>query len=238
MKPSVSIIVPAYNEAEGLRGTYETLMRVFSTLSITEYELLIMSCGSVDGTLLVGDELARENPRVRHIPNTVSPFLGHKYREGVRAARHNYVSMVPAHNLTTEESLIGIFEKLGKAEAVFTYTSNTETRPIHARFVSRGFVILWNTFFGFKMRYYNGISIIRRQLVLRVPMTAEKNEYMAEIMTYLLASGAPYIETIQELKPSSRTGRVWNLSSVWQAICTLATVFWAVRIKKVRVDIS
>ena len=65
MKPYVSVVVPAYNEAESLP---ELMERVKSALAGTGrgWELIVVDDGSTDGTRDVLRRLAAEVPELRH----------------------------------------------------------------------------------------------------------------------------------------------------------------------------
>ena len=85
-KARVSIVVPAYNEAESLPLLYAELTRVFDALA-DDFELLIVDDGSSDGTLAVARELAAQDTRVRYV--SFSRNFGHQ--AGVTAGL-NYAS--------------------------------------------------------------------------------------------------------------------------------------------------
>jgi glycosyltransferase involved in cell wall biosynthesis len=62
--PRLSVVVPAYNEAESLRPLVEALRRSLDGLG-EAYELLVVDDGSTDGTRAVLDELAPRHPCLR-----------------------------------------------------------------------------------------------------------------------------------------------------------------------------
>ncbi len=59
-----SIVVPAYNEENGLRLFYEAVTPAFSSTG-EEYELIFVNDGSRDATKRILDELCREDSRVK-----------------------------------------------------------------------------------------------------------------------------------------------------------------------------
>lgn len=82
----VSIVVPAYNEAENLPLLYAELRKVFDTLT-DDFELVVIDDGSSDSTLAVARELAERDSRVRYV--SFSRNFGHQ--AGVTAGL-NYAS--------------------------------------------------------------------------------------------------------------------------------------------------
>src|SRR5438067_166675 len=61
--PAVSVLTPAYNAAEYLPATIESVL----TQSFSSFELLIVDDGSTDATADIGHEYARRDPRVKII---------------------------------------------------------------------------------------------------------------------------------------------------------------------------
>jgi len=242
LAPSLTVVIPAYNEAEGLAGTYEAVNRALTIAGIVNYEILIVTDprpdGSHDGTAEIAAQLAAVDPKVRHLPKSFFVGLGYKYREAIHEGTKDYLMFVPAHNLTEESSLVNIMLHVGQAEAIFTYTGNLEVRPPVARFVSRGYVVLCNLLFGLDVKYYNGISVVSRELLLKIPTLSNDHVAMAEIIVYLVRAGVKYLELPQLLKPSNRTGRVWNPENTFRVLGSLGSLFWRINIEEQRLEIA
>lgn len=68
MKKKVTLLSPAYNEEEALPLFYETVSRLFDSLSDKyEFELLLVNDGSTDSTLRIMRDLAARDSRVRYV---------------------------------------------------------------------------------------------------------------------------------------------------------------------------
>jgi len=240
MKPSLTIIIPAYNQASNLRLTYEGTMRSLAKNGIRDYEILLVTStakdGSHDGTPDVADEIASLNPRVRHLFDNSFKKLGYRFRQGVAAARKEYVTWVPGDNETVESSIASIFGHIGEAEMITSYTSNKQVRKWRRRFVSRCFTELCNLLFGLRFKYYNGICIYPTKLLQKVPMKSDNFAYMAEIIIYLAKSGVKYKQVPMEIKPTT-TSSAFKLKSVFEALGTLASLFWNIHFRKTRIKL-
>lgn len=239
MRPSLTVIMPAYEEAASLERAYRSVLGALSRVGILDYEILIMTLltpqGTHDGTPDIACRIAEKDSRVKNVHSNFFTSLGYKYREGVEAASKEYVMMVPAHDLTVADSLSEIMDRIGQSDSIITYTINPGTRPLKARIVSKCFVVLCNILFGLNLRYYNGITVHRRELLKKVPMTANNHAYMAEIIIFLVKSGAKYIQMPQVLKPTTRAGKAFNLASAVDALRTLTSLFWKIHFRKMRV---
>lgn len=238
--PSLSIIVPAYQEAATLQGAYQTIVYAVKKTSIIDYEILIVTDDSdgPDGTYGLAVSIAKTDDHVRILHRPLNTTLGYKYREAVLEATKEHITMIPAHDLTEASSVAYIFTKIGQADSILTYTVNPMVRPFLVRIVSFCFTLLCNVIFGLRLRYYNGITVHRANILKTVPMSANNNAYMAEILAYLITSGVGYIEVPQMIKRSNRKGRAFNLKSAWSCLGTLLVTAWRIRVQKKRVDLS
>lgn len=238
--PSLTVLLPAYNEAAGLEGTYQAVTQALVIAGVTDYEVLIITDtqpdGQHDGTPAVAIQIAQNDPLVRHLHKPFFMGVGLKYREGIHAATKEYIIWLPAHNLTEESSLINILLHVGQTPAIFTYTGNMDARPPAARLVSRGYVTLCNLLLGLDQRYYNGISVVQRELLQKIPLVSNDHVCLAEVIAYIVKSAVPYLELPQLLKPSERTGRAWNPENMFRVLGSLGSLFWRISIEGQRLN--
>lgn len=242
--PSLTIVLAAFNESRGLRGAYETAICAMQKSGIQDYEILIASVaapdGSHDGTPDIAALIAKEDLRVRSLHTNGYVGMGRKYRESVMAASKDYIIMIPGANHILESTLVNVFNHIGQASVVLTYTKNPEARPFYVRFVSKSFITLCNLLFGLNMKYFNGITLYRRKLLLKVPMSSDSPAYNAEILIYLLKSGVDYIELPQEVdeKIIKKPGKTFMLKNVLPSLKTLISLLWKVRFQRKRIVIN
>ena len=97
--PSLSIVIPLYNEEERFPVTGETL-RSFVTASVVtfpELEIIFVNDGSTDNTLALVQKFARDFPHhVQIISHEKNRGKGHAVRTGMRAATKKYALMSDA----------------------------------------------------------------------------------------------------------------------------------------------
>jgi dolichyl-phosphate beta-glucosyltransferase len=105
--PSLSIIVPAYNEQSRLP---DTIRRIEDYLALTPWsfhEILIVDDGSTDGTAEVASALAGKNPKLRLLRNPGNKGKGYSVRHGMLQARGEW-------RLFTDADLSAPIEELDK----------------------------------------------------------------------------------------------------------------------------
>jgi dolichol-phosphate mannosyltransferase len=78
----LSIVIPAYNEAESIGGTVTTLATTLTTEHIP-HEILVVDDGSSDGTAAVVGDVSTRNPSVRCVRSHLPPGFGHAVRAGL-----------------------------------------------------------------------------------------------------------------------------------------------------------
>lgn len=245
-KPSLSIIVPAYLEAKNLRGTIQAIILAASEANFTDYEILIIDClkqnGEHDGTPLLADELAKTDPKIRAIHN---PYvtLGYKYWQGVSLAKHEYVTWIPGDNETRPDTIKAVFSAVGQADIICFYTANPWARPWTRRINSWLYTFLVNNLFGLRLRYFNGITIYKTELLSALPDSAKKNigfSYNAEILARLIKLGRhQYLELPQFINQQPPKKFRWsNFKNFFHRYAPLQTIkkllklFWELKTQR------
>lgn len=227
-KTSISVIVPAYNEAGNLAGAVASIKAAAEEF-FEDYEILVIDDCSSDGTGPLADKLAAADPHVKVTHNPVNKGFGYNYRLGARLAVMDHVGLIPGDNEIVEESVRDIFSKVGEADMVLPYHTNSEERSWLRRGLSGGFTTIMNFLFGRSLRYYNGPVVHRRDLLSKVKMTTDGFAYQAEILARLLKEGRTYVETGMRIR-SRQHGHSSALrpKNIWSVFSAVARLFWDV----------
>src|SRR5436309_9769612 len=143
---SISVLVPAFNEEANLEPTVQRLVRALS-ITVEEFELIVVNDGSTDRTAEVANSLPSRYPEVRVIQNRRRMGLGYCYLLGVDAARKSFFVYIPGDNTWPYRSFLELFGNLGKADLVTSYSTNPEVRPLARRAVSAMYTRVLNTVF-------------------------------------------------------------------------------------------
>lgn len=106
-RPSVSVIVPAYNEERVLTENLTLLYVYLSTLDdLYRWELVVVDDGSADRTGDLADEFARTHDRVRVLHHRINFNLGQALRYAFNSTRADYVVVIDC-DLSYEPEHIG-----------------------------------------------------------------------------------------------------------------------------------
>jgi dolichyl-phosphate beta-glucosyltransferase len=117
MKPFLSVIIPAYNEAERLPLT---LADIDTKLSAVEYssEIIVVDDGSKDSTVAIVRNMSRVIKNLRVIENQENHGKGWVVRQGMLAAKGNWRLFTDADNSTSIDQFAGMMPYFKEGYAV------------------------------------------------------------------------------------------------------------------------
>lgn len=190
----VSILIVAFNEDPVIERVARETAALADRL-ISEYEIVLIDDGSSDQTGSIMDQLALKLPNTRVIHNGATLGFGASYMLGVAAARWDYVMLLCGDDGLPTANLPLITEKIGTADIVIPYMRNLKQIKTPLRYViSRTYTIFLNLLFGYRLRYYNGLSVHRRSLLDRITVKSTGFGFQGEILVKLLKLGCTYVE--------------------------------------------
>jgi len=107
---SLSIVIPAYNEERRLPATLDKVLHWLRAQNMTFAEVIVVDDGSSDGTAAAVEEFAKTHRSVRLVQNPGNRGKGYAVRNGVLAARGEWI-------LSTDADLSTPIEEIRKLEA-------------------------------------------------------------------------------------------------------------------------
>jgi len=189
---TLTVVVPAYNEEDHLAGAVAEVHKAAAG-RLADYEIVVVNDRSTDGTGALADRLAASDERLRVVHNRENRGLGGAYKAGVAAARHAHVMMVPGDDAHPADGIAPIIDRIGEADIVIPFVTNTGIRRPSRRIVSRAFVLLMNGLFGLRIPYYNGLVVHRTDLLRTIRIETDSFAYQAEALVKLLRRGASWV---------------------------------------------
>jgi len=91
--PTLSVIIPAYNERANLTELFDRLAAVLSEI---DYEILVVDDDSPDGTASLARSIAQQNARVRTLQRVGRTGLSSAVVEGMLATSSPYIAVMDA----------------------------------------------------------------------------------------------------------------------------------------------
>lgn len=231
---SLSIFVAAYNEAENLGPTVETLRRALEP-TIDDYEIIVVDDGSSDGTFQVADDLAAQFSFVKVIHNPRNMGLGYGWMRAIEAASKACFVFVPGDNTWPYPSLFDLFGSISEADVVTSYPTNPEIRDGARRLLSSTYTAMLNLMFGLRLRYFNGLTIYPIEFLRSNAITTNGFASMAEALLRAIHAGFSLVAipcAIEER--ATGTSKAVSLHSLKSVAGTMFWLFVDLRLRSRR----
>jgi len=230
----VSVFVAAYNEAENLEPTVETLRQAFAS-TVDDYEIIVVDDGSTDGTYEVAERLAAADPSVRVIHNDGNQGLGYGWQRAIEAATRQSFVFVPGDNTWPYPSLRDLFASLGTADVVTSYPTNPEIRNRGRRIVSATFTLGLNLMFGLRLHYYNGLTLYPTEFLRDNAITTVGFASMAEALLRAIHQGFSIVAVPCKIEErASGTSKALSTQNLKGVIGTIFSLFVDLRLRSRR----
>lgn len=104
-----SLIIPVYNESEGVQGVLAESLQACEAAGIGSYEIIVVNDGSVDDTGKILEEFVATHPAMRIINHKFNKGIGAANRTGFKAARGTWIGWVPGDGQFLVKDLLQIF---------------------------------------------------------------------------------------------------------------------------------
>jgi glycosyltransferase involved in cell wall biosynthesis len=204
-KKNVSMVVSALNE-ERLIETSVLSFIANSEPNLDNYEIILVNDGSQDQTGAIMERLAAKYPKIKVLHNPKNLGLGPAFLRGLEHASQDYVMFLCGDGGFPGSSLPLVFAKLGQADLIIPYMSNLKAIKTPFRyFLSRTYTKLINLIFGFKLNYYNGLSLYRTRQLKQLKIAGGSFGIQAEMIIKLLKAGCSYVQV--EVKGAEEANR-------------------------------
>ena len=227
---SLSIIIPAYCEAENILATLENVTRAIEPLQLT-HEILVIDEGSTDGTgELVTASLSRF-ANVRLLANERNMGFGWSYRRGVEAAALEHIVMVHGDNAWGADTLREFFSHVGEADIIIGYTRQMwRSRTWRRTAISKTFTFFVNLITQRWLTYYNGLQIHQASVLKSLRIESRGYGFQAEVLVKALRRTRTYREIAMDLTErragASQAFRLKNVVDVVRTLGLLSALPW------------
>lgn len=197
-QPYVSLIMPAYNEANRIARTIQDAKRYFNERRFT-YEIIVSADGD-DGTRELIREMSRDDPALRVLGSVERLGKGYGIRRGVEIACGKIIGFADADNKTPIEEFDKFEPWLRNGHKVVIGSrgmreSRIERRqPLHRRLGSRAFGIFMHLVVGLPglVDTQCGFKFFQGWVAKDLFARQQINGYMFDVEILYLAQHAGY----------------------------------------------
>ena len=218
---SISLVIPALNEAENLVETIPQAIAVLEDMNVV-YEVLVVDDGSTDGTRQVMRQLCASYPQLRSVRLRRNAGKAAALTIGFDIAENDIFVMMDADGQDEPREIPTLVAKLDEGFDLVTGRRATRQDRFFKRHTSQLYNATTAWVSGVPGRDFNsGLKVLRREVAESVDIYGELHRYLP-----VLAAWSGYSVTEVEVEHHSRLhGKTkYGLARFWRGFFDLGTV--------------
>jgi glycosyltransferase involved in cell wall biosynthesis len=178
--PSISLVIPAYNEAVNIEGVVREALEVLAGVTPC-FEVLVGNDGSTDGTREILDRIAAAHPRVRVIHTYPNRGVAQTCLELYRKATGDFIAFFPGDGQVRPRELHKLLAGLDRFDLVVGHRRHRRD-PWHRKVNAW----LWNAasrlLFKVHVRDVDSVKLFPGDLLRTVPVESRSPFMETEIL--------------------------------------------------------
>ena len=223
---SLSVVLPAYNEAENIEEMTKAVMKTVTPLT-EDYEIIVVDDGSRDGTGDLVQGLTAEHPRIHLVQHDVNQGYGAALYSGLKAATKDLIFFTDADRQFELADLHKFWPEIDTVDMVIGYRPE-RAAPYHRRLFGWGWTWLTNILFGYTARDVDcAFKLFKREIIDNIQIKSMGATFSAEFLVRAKAKGY----TIREL-PVRHLPRVVG-SQTGSRMDVILRAFWEILIFRI-----
>ncbi len=178
----LTVIVPVYNEKEGLKNNILLINEKISQ-HVSNFETLIVNDGSTDGSGKIAEDLAKSkkyNIRVIHHPKNFGPGSG--VHTGIKEARGEFIVFIPADIAIDLDQFNRYLDASKKADIVVGLRSDRKDYSLARKINSYIYIWMIKILFGMKQKQFNYVHMYKKEIFNRINIESKTVFITAEIL--------------------------------------------------------
>ncbi len=191
--PTISAVVPVYNEENNVETAVTTLKKVLSN-GFSNYEIIIVESGSTDLTAEIADKLANSDSHIRVIHQINREGLGSAIRLGFANSTMDYVLYIDGDEPFDVSKISEIIPLLATNEVIIGYRIG-ERESFKRKLFSSVYNGLIQFFFRLNVKDVNfSMKVVPKHLLKKLKLRANGCFYDAELVAEIRRTGTEIYE--------------------------------------------
>jgi glycosyltransferase involved in cell wall biosynthesis len=189
----LSLVLPAFNEAENITAVVERALEVLPRVTAA-HEIIVVDDGSCDGTAEIIDRLAADHPTVRALHHEVNRGYGTALTSGLRAATGDAIMIMDADRQFDIADIAALLPYVPYYDIVAGYRIQRRD-PFYRRLYGKLFGLAILILFGLRLRDIDcAFKIFRADLVRDIELTTPGALINTELLTKAKRRGATIVQ--------------------------------------------
>ncbi len=165
--PSISLVLPAYNEAENIEAMVAEATPALESVT-DDFEIVVVDDGSKDETAAVTRRVMETNPHVRLIQHEVNQGFGAAVFTGFVNAEKDWIFYTDADRQFVLSELEKFVPLMDRADLIAGYRAPRRD-PFLRVFYGKGWSMLCTLVFGYTVRDVDcGFKLLRREIIQKL----------------------------------------------------------------------
>ncbi len=168
--PSISLVMPAYNEADNIEPMVEEATPALEA-NADDYEIIVVDDGSADDTAAVTRRVMASHPHVRLVEHPVNQGFGAAVFSGFTNAEKDWIFYTDADRQFVLSELERFVPYMDQADLIAGYRAPRRD-PFLRVFYGKGWSALCTLLFGYTVRDVDcGFKLFRRDIIQNLAPT-------------------------------------------------------------------
>lgn len=146
--PSLSIVIPAYNEEQSLGYILEDTLQNLPKL-VRDFEVIVVDDGSKDKTRKIATSFSRRDRRIKVIHNRHRGF-GQALITGIKLAKKDYVCHMQGNGQDLVRDMVNCFKVMADYDLVLGIRGKRIDYDLYRLILSYGGMLVYRLFFNIK----------------------------------------------------------------------------------------
>jgi glycosyltransferase involved in cell wall biosynthesis len=165
--PSISLVMPAYNEAENIEPMVAEAAPALAAV-VDDYEIIVVDDGSADDTAGATRRAMQGNPHVRLVQHPVNKGFGAAVLTGFTSAEKEWIFYTDADRQFVLAELAKFVPFMDKADLIAGYRAPRRD-PFLRVLYGKGWSMLCTLVFGYTVRDVDcGFKLLRREIIQKL----------------------------------------------------------------------
>lgn len=205
-KPSLSIVIPCYNEEEGILNLVQKLNPAVAQLKTKyEVELVFVDDGSIDHTNQLLHQYYGNDPKAKIIKHEKNKNLGAALRTGFQYASGDFVAALDSdctYDPVLLSKLLGMMDEHTDIVTVSPYHPNGKIRdvPAYRIFMSKSASFLYRLMIDWQLHTYTAmVRVYRKEVIKNIQFKSDNFLGVTELLARSMLQGYKVKEYPAEL---------------------------------------
>ena len=228
----ISIIVPCFNEEQHIYSVIEEIVRYRSKNGL-KIEIIIVNDCSSDGTKECVLREMKIHSDIFYLEHSVNRGIGASFKTGLKFSSGEYVLLIPGDGENSVAHALYAHSLLSNVDIVIPFIIDKKLRSIERRILSNIYTFIINAIFFTNLKYFNGSSIYRANIIKSINIKSNSFFYQTEILVKLIKLGYNFAEVPIHLnRKSNGFPKALNVNQLLKVIYDLLNTINSLYIKK------